>query len=139
MTNRQFSTGANRNSEEGKLDFEGFLSPLVIQKFGEYMHHHRYLTDGTFRDSDNWQKMFGNEHYDVCIKSMWRHFHDLWMEHRGYKSREGVHEALMGLLFNVQAYAFKYYKEEYERDILQRADGGAQNPLQGKKVHRAKI
>ena len=41
--NRQFSTGANRNSEEGKLDFEGFISPLVIQRFGEYMHKHRHL------------------------------------------------------------------------------------------------
>lgn len=109
---REFSTGSNRNSDEGKLDYEGFLSPIVVQKFGEYMHKHRKLEDGTLRDSDNWQKLFGDDHYSVCMKSMWRHFHDLWMEHRGYRSREGIEDAMMGLLFNIQAYALKYYNEK---------------------------
>jgi hypothetical protein len=112
---REFSTGSNRNSDEGKLDYEGFLSPIVVQKFGEYMHKHRKLEDGTLRDSDNWQKLFGDDHYSVCMKSMWRHFHDLWMEHRGYRSREGIEDAMMGIMFNVNAYAFKYYKEKYEQ------------------------
>lgn len=30
---REFKTGANRNSDEAKIDFEGFLSPLVLQKY----------------------------------------------------------------------------------------------------------
>jgi len=49
---REFKTGANRNSEEGKLDYEGFLHPLVIEEFAKYMHKHRHLEDGTLRDSD---------------------------------------------------------------------------------------
>jgi 5'(3')-deoxyribonucleotidase len=109
---RTFETGANRDLDDNKLDFEGFLSPLVIEEYGKYMHKNRRLKDGSIRASDNWQNHFGKQHYSVCIKSMWRHFHDLWMEHRGFKSREGVSDALMGIIFNVMAYADKFYKDK---------------------------
>lgn len=110
--NRTFHTGANRNSEEGKIDYEGHISPLVIEAFGQYMHKHRFLEDGSMRDSDNWQKLFGEEHYSVCMKSLWRHFFDVWKEHRGHKSREGMNDALAGLMFNVMAYWHKYLLDE---------------------------
>jgi hypothetical protein len=38
---RQFSTGATRNLETGKHDFEGYLSPLVLKRYAEYMTSHR--------------------------------------------------------------------------------------------------
>jgi hypothetical protein len=114
---RQFSTGATRDTEDGKLDFEGFLSPIVLQKYAEYMHQHRIQPDGKLRASDNWQKHFGDEHYSVCMKSLWRHFMDLWLEHRGFKSRDGIESALMGILFNTMAYADKYYKDK-QRDKI---------------------
>ena len=47
------------------------------------------------------------------MKSWWRHFIDAWKEHRGYKSRDGMEEALMGALFNNMAYADKYFKDKY--------------------------
>jgi len=109
---RTFQTGATRDTEQGKLDYEGFLSPLVLQGFAKYMHKHRIQADGTMRDSDNWQKHFGDDHYAVCMKSLWRHFHDLWMEHRGFESREGVEDAINGIMFNIMAYADKYYKDQ---------------------------
>src|SRR5687768_4320669 len=34
---REFETGATRNLDNGKLDYEGFLSPLVMERFAEYM------------------------------------------------------------------------------------------------------
>jgi hypothetical protein len=104
---RKFKSGATRDTDEGKNDYEGFLSPLVIQKFGNYMNKHRKQSDGSLRDSDNWQKGFGDKHFDVCIKSLFRHFHDLWMEHRGYKSRETIDDAICGIMFNVMAYYHK--------------------------------
>ena len=109
---RNFKTGATRDTEEGKLDFEGFISPIVIQKYAEYMHENRIQADGKLRDSDNWQKHFGKDHYSVCMKSMFRHFFDVWTEHRGGKSREGMEKALMGTMFNIMAYADKYFKDE---------------------------
>jgi hypothetical protein len=112
---RTFSTGANRDGDKDKIDFEGFLSPLVLLKYGEYMHKNRKMKDGSLRDSDNWKKHFGEKHYDVCIKSLLRHVHDLWMEHEGLPSREGIEDAMMGVMFNIMAYADKYYKDQLDK------------------------
>src|SRR5450830_1577632 len=98
---RTFSTGATRDTEEGKNDYEGFLSPLVIEAFANYMTRHRVQSDGTMRDSDNWQL---GQPKSVYIKSAWRHLLDLWKEHRGLDSRDGIDEALGGLLFNIMGY-----------------------------------
>lgn len=106
---REFNTGATRDTEEGKLDYEGFLSPRVIRAFGEYMNKHRKQSDGSLRASDNWQKGIPR---DVYIKSLWRHFFDIWTEHRGLGSREGMMDALMGTLFNVMGYAHEYIQEQ---------------------------
>jgi hypothetical protein len=106
---RKFQTGATRDTDEGKYDYEGFLSPLVIQRFGKYMHKHRKQSDGSLRDSDNWQKGIPKDAY---IKSAWRHFMDWWLEHRRKESREGLEDALCALLFNVQGYLHEHLKEK---------------------------
>ena len=111
-TMREFQTGATRDTEDGKIDYEGFLSPLVIDRFAEYMQKHRFQADGHIRDSDNWQKHFGDKHYDVCMKSLWRHFMDLWLEHRGKDSRDGIEDALCGILFNAEGYLYEIIKNK---------------------------
>lgn len=108
---RKFESGATRDTDAGKLDYEGFLSPIVLNAYAEYLHKHRIQRDGNIRDSDNWQKLFGDTHYDVCMKSAWRHFMDVWMYHRGYKPRETIDDALGGLIFNMMAYWFALLKE----------------------------
>lgn len=112
---RNFDTGASRDNDKEKIDPEGFYSPLVIQAFSEYMHKNRIQADGKLRDSDNWQKLFGEDHLNVCMKSAWRHFLDLWMFHRGYKGRDTIDDAICGLLFNIQAYYYKLLKDRYGR------------------------
>ena len=106
---RKFATGATRDTDKGKNDYEGFLSPLVIERFGQYMNKHRKQSDGSLRDSDNWQKGIPRDAY---IKSAWRHFLDWWKEHRGLTSREGLEDALMALMFNVMGYAHELLKEK---------------------------
>jgi len=103
---RTFPTGATRNLDTNKLDYEGFLSPNALQSFAAYMHAHRAQADGSIRDSDNWQKGIPEA---VYLKSMFRHFIDLWTIHRGgtAHSPEDNHtidrkEALCALMFNVQ-------------------------------------
>lgn len=76
---REFETGATRDTDEGKYDYEGFLSPLAIERYAEYMHKHRKQADGKMRDSDNWQKGIPITQY---IKSLWRHFFAVWKGHR---------------------------------------------------------
>jgi hypothetical protein len=97
---RIFATGATRDTDEGKLDFEGFLSPLVIKAFAEYMHEKRKMPDGSMRDADNWQKGIPLEAY---MKSMWRHFFAVWASYRHPEHTcADAEEELLALLFNVQ-------------------------------------
>lgn len=107
---RTFETGATRDTDEGKLDYEGFISPRVLQGFAEYMHKHRFQSDGDMRDSDNWQKGMPYEEY---LKSALRHFMDVWLYNRGEhdRAREPLEEALYALMFNVQGMLFELTRE----------------------------
>jgi len=101
---RTFDTGATRDTDEGKLDYEGFLSPLVLRRYAEYMHSHRIQSDGELRPSDNWQKGIPLEAY---MKSGWRHFMDWWMWHRDVDntaSQETTEDAICALIFNASGY-----------------------------------
>ncbi len=95
---REFETGATRNLDGDKFDYEGFLSPLALERFAQYMHKHRLQEDGKLRASDNWQRGIPVESY---MKSMWRHFFDVWKNYRGYPAEADQEEALCALLFNV--------------------------------------
>ena len=110
---RTFKSGATRDSAEGKYDYEGFLSPAVLEWYAKYMHHHRKQSDGELRDSDNWQKGIPREQY---MKSMWRHFMEVWEIHRSgavdppvgtEQHHLAMEEALPALLFNVMGYMFE--------------------------------
>lgn len=105
---RQFDTGATRNLDDEQFDIEGFLSPVALQVFFEYMHKHRFQADGTVRDGDNWQKGIPVESY---MKSLLRHVFDLWRWHRGLSTRDGLDEAIGGAMFNIQGLAHELYKD----------------------------
>jgi|SRR5579862_7705972 len=109
---RKFETGATRSGEIGRYDPEGFLSPLAIERFCEYMQKHRLQPDGSIRDSDNWQKGMPLTTY---IKGMWRHFLHLWTRHRGFtptdpKSGASAEEDLCAIIFNAQGYLHELLK-----------------------------
>lgn len=106
---RKFNTGATRDTDEGKHDPEGFLSPLVLERYNEYMHKHRKQKDGTLRDSDNWQKGIPKDAY---MKSGWRHFLDWWKEHRKLPSRDGLEDAICGVIFNAMGYLHEILNEK---------------------------
>jgi len=76
---RIFKSGATRDSDDSKLDFEGFFSPDVMIRRAHYMNKHRVQADGKLRDSDNWQKGIPVFAY---MKSLLRHCIDLWRLHR---------------------------------------------------------
>ena len=105
---RQFESGATRDAEDGKLDYEGFLSPHTLERYAAYMNHHRAQPNGALRASDNWQKGLPKDTY---MKSAWRHFVSWWKLHRGGSvtdERDGhavdAEEAICGLLFNAFGY-----------------------------------
>jgi len=106
---REFETGATRDNDDTKNDYEGFLSPLVIEAYGNYMTKHRKQADGKLRDSDNWQKGMPKDCY---MKSGWRHFMDWWKWHRGIPAGEALIDALCALMFNVMGYLHETLKEK---------------------------
>lgn len=111
---RTFETGATRNNDASQPDYEGFLSPLVIQSFGQYMNRNRLQADGTIRDSDNWQKGIPKDAY---MKSGFRHFFDWWADHRqtGVSRDMDIETAINGLLFNAMGYLHEHLRARQEK------------------------
>jgi len=116
---REWESGAYRDTNEDKLDYEAFYSPLVMREFALYMHKHRHQANGKLRAGDNWQGLFGEpeEHRKVCMGSLVRHVLDLWLFHRGHTGRETIKEALCAILFNAQAYLFSLLIEEQDEHL----------------------
>ena len=109
---RKFADGATRDDDTNKLDFEAFNNPLVDKCYANYLHKHRVQSDGSLRDGDNWQKLFGDNHTDVCIKSICRHTVDARLAHRGYRSEQPIMDSLCAIIFNANAYLLKLMLEE---------------------------
>jgi hypothetical protein len=97
---RTFKTGATRDIEDGKLDWEGFLSPRALRIYAEYMHRHRLQSDGDMREADNWQKGMPRGSY---MKSLVRHTMDLWDQwDTDPSNEEQLKELLSAVIFNAQ-------------------------------------
>lgn len=111
---RTFETGAKRDSDNDKLDYDGFLSPYVLRRFAKYMHEHRVCADGSQRASDNWQKGIPRT---VYMKSAWRHFMSVWHWHRlelatGVDASQPLEDSLCALLFNIMGYLHEVLNRE---------------------------
>ena len=110
---RSFDTGATRDTAEGKLDYEGFLSPTVLRQYARFMNMNRLQSDGKLRDSDNWQKGID---MDVYMKSGFRHFFEWWEAHRDvvHSNRIDKVAAICGLMFNCMGYLHEWLKDNNE-------------------------
>jgi hypothetical protein len=109
---RKFETGATRNTDEARPDYEGFLCPLVLERFAEYMNKHRKQADGQLRASDNWQKGMPLASY---MKGLLRHVFHLWQRHRGWPVRDplaaaDIEEDICAAMFNLQGYLLEHLK-----------------------------
>ncbi|WP_316235039.1 MULTISPECIES: hypothetical protein [unclassified Bradyrhizobium] len=117
---RAFGTGATRDLDANKLDFEGFLSPRVLERYAEHMHRARKMPDGSMRASDNWQLGIP---VDVYMKSMWRHFFAVWKLHRdlpvtevvnGVEVVKDLETELCALSFNVNGMLHEILKAKQQ-------------------------
>lgn len=105
---RTFASGANRDVDTSKFDYEAFLSPEVLWRFGAYMHKNRFLRDGSVRDGDNWQKGIP---IPVYMKSLLRHVFTTWRAHRA-GTLEEYEEELCAILFNTQGMLLEILKKK---------------------------
>lgn len=106
---RHFPTGAIRDSNDGKLDYE-CLSPLFLRRFAEFMLRHRVQADGEARSADNWKLGMPSQEF---FKSELRHLMDVWLEMDGFEGREDIEEACCAMFFNLQGFMHERLKEQY--------------------------
>ena len=114
---RTFESGAIRDTDQGKLDYEGCLNPEVLEVFAQYMLKHSYLPDGSRRSMDNWQKGFPQ---DQTVKSLLRHVWAVWLSHR--RGEELKEDDLCGVLFNAQALMLSLIKDTSKTEGLSYED-----------------
>lgn len=123
---REFDTGATRDTNEGKYDYSGFISPAVMTIFAAYMHRHRKQADGTMRAANNWKKGIPVTAYH---ESLIRHVFEYWLyvEQHGGAFDEAI-DSLCAIMFNVQGLlheASKAGKTDWSRttELKDTADG----------------
>lgn len=114
---RTFDTGATRNADENKLDYEGFICPNVLERYAQYMQSHRKQSDGSIRDSDNWQKGIPQDQY---LKSLVRHTLDFWrlqrLEDTHIENPEGEMVDGQSLICSIMFNAMGWLHEELKKD-----------------------
>ena len=120
-TMRTFDTGATRDTDEGKPDYRGYLSPAALKRFGQYMTEHRKQSDGGLRASDNWKKGIPPIEY---TSSLLRHVFDAWdmYEEAEYRleaiaASKEWQDLLCAVLFNVQGLIHETLKFEPPRRV----------------------
>lgn len=110
---RQYDSGATRDTGIGKLNYEGFFSPIVLERYAQYLHKHRTQSDGSLRDADNWQKGIPIKTY---MEGKVRHGIFTWLLHRGFPAIDDkgnevdLEESLCAELFNTMGYLLEILK-----------------------------
>ena len=110
-TMRTFESGATRDTNDGKLNFAGFLSLPALTQYAKYMSMNRLQSDGGIRDADNWKAGFPIESY---VESAFRHYLD-WLKYHQSDNRtpemnnEGI-AAVCGLIFNAMGFLHEWLK-----------------------------
>lgn len=112
-------SGATRTDSSNKPDFDGFLSPLVLARYGAYMHKHRKLADGSLRESDNWQRGIP---FSAYAKSLLRHVLQFHGWHRGFVPEDWdtgetlhIEDILCAIIFNASGYLHEILKRRVRR------------------------
>ncbi len=110
---RNYESGATRDTDEGKLDYEGFLCPFVLERYAQYMNKNMVQSDGDLRDSDNWQKGIPITDY---FKSKVRHQIETWKMWRGGdKTDEEIEDSLCAEIFNASGLLHELLKKKRDR------------------------
>ena len=114
---RTFSTGATRSDDSSRPLYTAYFSPLVLQRFGEYMTRHRLQPDGVLRDPANWQKGMPSASY---LDGMFRHFVHAWlrlneMPVNDPSAEPSLEDDLCAIFFNAQGMLHEMLKADIRR------------------------
>jgi len=113
---RDLETGAIRDTLEGKLSFVKALSPIVLERYVQYLGKHRNLPDGRLRDWDNWKLGIDKE---IFLDGLGRHFWASWLLLQGFPASDNhgpvtLLDSLFGVMFNAQGLIRELLEDEKE-------------------------
>lgn len=113
-TIRTFDSGATRDTDLGKINYVKMLSPIVLQRYGEYLGKHRLQSDGSLRDWNNWKQGIPQQTY---FESLYRHLHAVWLLRDGFGAADNhgpvtVEDGLCGILFNAMGLLHEILKDK---------------------------
>lgn len=111
-TIRKFDTGATRDTVQGKLDYVKALSPIVLQRYVQYLDAHRLQPDGNMRDFDNWKKGIP---IDAYLGGLGRHFMAVWLLAQGFPAEDNhgpvmLEDSLAAIIFNASGWLYELLK-----------------------------
>lgn len=111
---RTFETGATRDTTTNKLNYVKALSPIVMQRYVEYLGEHRTQSDGTQRDWDNWKQGIPQQ---VYLEGEDRHHRAVWKLIQGFPAFDNygpvtLEDSLCGVLFNAMGMLHEILKEK---------------------------
>ncbi len=106
---RTFKSGAMRSNDEGKIDPEAALSPLVLTAYCKYMRGHRLQGSQEVRGDDNWQLGISPTSY---MKSLLRHILEAWRIHRYGHHGASMNDILFAVMFNTMGLLHERLKKE---------------------------
>ena len=111
---RQFETGATRDTVEGKLSYVKALSPIVLQRYVQYLDAHRKQPDGSLRDFDNWKKGIPEETY---LDGLGRHQMAAWLLAQGYSAEDNhgpvnLEDTLCAIIFGASGWLHELLEKE---------------------------
>jgi len=109
---RKFETGATRDTVEGKLSYVKALSPIVLQRYVQYLDAHRKQPDGSMRGFDNWKKGIPEETY---LDGLGRHFVAVWLLAQGFPAKDNhgpvtLEDTLCALIFGASGWLHEILK-----------------------------
>lgn len=123
---RTFDTGATRDTAKGKLSYVRALSPIVLQRYVQYLDAHRKQPDGSLRDFDNWKKGIPEETY---LDGLGRHFVAAWLLAQGFLAGDNhglvtLEDTLCAIIFGASGWLHELLKEKNKPDRTEPVSGG---------------
>ena len=115
---RTFDTGATRDTMAGKLSYVKALSPIVLQRYVQYLDAHRKQPDGSMRDFDNWKKGIPEEAY---LDGLGRHQMAAWLLAQGYSAEDNhgsvtLVDTLCAIIFGASGWLHKLLEKELKEN-----------------------
>ena len=114
---RTFSSGATRDTAKGKLSYVKALSPIVLQRYVQYLDGHRKQPDGSMRDFDNWKQGIPEETY---LDGLGRHFVAAWLLAQGFSAEDNhgpvtLEDTLCAILFGASGLLHELLMKKIKR------------------------